>query len=93
MRTLRTIAREINADWSPVHYSAVPYLRAMATLETMADNYGLDSANEIVARFLGNAAQWKGTVARRVKLELKGMLKKAPARSQSTDWRTPAMGR
>jgi len=74
-RSIRTIAKEIREDWKNVYYAAVPYLDAMATLNSINDDYYLDSGRSIVAYFLGNAQTWKGEVARRVKLELKGMLK------------------
>ena len=76
MRPLWKIAIEISNNWNPVYFGAVPYLRAMSQLNLMTDNYGLDSADSIVAYFLSNAATWKGPVARRVKKELNGMLKK-----------------
>ena len=68
-------AYEIRKDWHPVHYSAAPYLDAMLDLERIEDNYFADSAREVVARFLGNATSWRGETARRVKKELKGLLK------------------
>ena len=74
-RPLRTIAAEISSDWVRPHYGAVPYIAAMATLTTMSDTYGMDDAPGIVAYFLTNARTWKGDVARRVKTELKAMLK------------------
>lgn len=71
-RKLCTIAREIGADWGPkMSPHARPYWAAFSTLETIEDKYYLDSARDIVARFLCNAGQWRGPVARAVKLELK----------------------
>jgi hypothetical protein len=40
-------------------------------LETINDKYYLDPAREIVARFLCNAGQWRGPIAREIKTELK----------------------
>ncbi len=74
-RPIHTIAAEINRDWQKVNYSAAPYLDAMHGLSKITDNYGLDSASNVVARFLSNAGSWRGEVARRVKLELKEMMK------------------
>ena len=34
-RTLREIANEIAADWKKPHYSALPYLQAMRTLNSI----------------------------------------------------------
>jgi hypothetical protein len=70
-RTLRAIAREIQTDWKRVYFGAVPYLSAMATLESITDNYGCDDAKSIVLYFLSNATTWRGETARRIKVELK----------------------
>ena len=71
-RKLSTIARDIGNDWGEkMHYAARPYWAAMLQLQTIEDKYFLDSAREIVARFLCNAGQWRGPVARAVKLELR----------------------
>jgi len=74
-RLLCDIAREIRADWKNVSPYAQYYLDAMWSMGSIKENYYVDSGESIVAYFLGNAASWKGEVARRVKLELKGMLK------------------
>ena len=76
-RALYAIAREITADWKNVYFGARPYLDAMHTLTTMDDCYGMDSAHSIVSYFLANAGTWRGEVARRVKKELKSMLKRS----------------
>lgn len=75
MRAISTIAREITTDWRPVNYAAVPYLQAMYQLTSINDNYGCDSGRSVVAYFLSNAATWRGEEARRIKKELKGMLR------------------
>jgi hypothetical protein len=74
-RPLYTIAREIRANWSTVHYTAKPYLEAMATLNNIGDTYIFESARSIVAYFLSNASSWRGDKARAIKTELKNMLK------------------
>jgi hypothetical protein len=74
-RALHEIADEIAADWTKVYFGAVPYLAAMRDLNTLDESYGHDSAREIVLYFLANAQTWRGETARRVKAELKGMLK------------------
>ena len=74
-RTISAIAREIRNDWKNVYFGAKPYLDAMETLESVDDMYFLDHGWEIVARFLSNASTWKGETARRIKAELKAMLK------------------
>ena len=75
MRNLSEIANEIRSNWSNVYFGAVPYLEAMGTLNTIEDNYFMDSGRSIVAYFLANAGTWRGEVARRVKKELNKMLK------------------
>jgi hypothetical protein len=75
MRPLNEIAGEIRRDWKKVYFGAVPYLDALECMESPQGNFGCDSGREIVLYFLSNATTWKGEVARRVKAELKGMLK------------------
>lgn len=75
MRNLSEIASEIRKDWSKVYFGAVPYLDAMSTLESIKDNYFMDTGRSVVAYFLANAGTWRGDVARRVKKELNLMLK------------------
>ena len=79
-RSLATIANEIFADieagnWTaPSQAHAMPYLKAMCSLKSIHDRYYLDSGKSIVRYFLANASTWRGETARRIKLELKGML-------------------
>ena len=75
MRELYTIAADIRKNWTNVYFGARPYLDAMSTLSSIKDNYGLDSAESVVQYFLANAGTWRGEDARRIKAELKGMLK------------------
>ena len=75
-RPLNVIANEIQKDWSAkVYFGARPYLQAMSTLNSVNDNYGMDSGRSIVNYFLANAGTWRGETARRVKAELKAMVK------------------
>ena len=74
-RPLYIIAADIRGAWSKPYFGAKPYLDAMASLHTITDNYGMDSADSIVRYFLANAGTWRGADARRVKAELKSMLK------------------
>ena len=75
-RSLSAIAAEIRKDWgSKVNYAARPYLDAMASMHSINDTYGYDSGKEIVMYFLSNASTWRGETAKRVKSELKSMLK------------------
>lgn len=75
MRFLHEIADEISKDWKKPYYGAVPYLEAMSSLNTIEDNYYLDSARSVVLYFLANANTWRGAKAREIKAELKKMLK------------------
>jgi hypothetical protein len=74
-RSLSTIAREIRADWKKPYFGAVPYLDAMLSLDSIDDEYYYDSAETIVIYFLANAATYRGETAKRIKLELKAILK------------------
>ena len=74
-RPLETIAREIRSDWKNVNYAAEPYLDAMGQLNSINDDYYYDSARSVVLYFLSNAGTWRGDTARKVKLELKVLLK------------------
>lgn len=89
-RTLSAIAREITRDWKRPYFGALPYMGAMSTLNGIDDTYIEDSARSIVLYFLANAGSWRGEVAKRVKKELRGMLKceSAPPES-SRQWATP----
>lgn len=78
-RPLHEIADEIRRDWGrDVNYAAKPYLDAMTGLNSIEGNYGMDTADSIVAYFLSNARTWKGDTARRVKAELKAMQGRKP---------------
>lgn len=75
MRTIKEIALEIKSDWQNVNYAAAPYLDAMHYLESINDDYICDTGHDIVLRFLGNASTYRGDTARRLKAELKELIK------------------
>lgn len=75
MRTLNEIACEIRKDWARPYFGAIPYLDAMQSLNSVSDSYGYDSGKSIVLYFLSNASTWKGETAKRIKSELKALLK------------------
>jgi hypothetical protein len=75
VRPLYVIAKEIRKDWTKMYFGAVPYWEAMTELNSIKDMFYYDTAETIVLYFLGNAQTWKGEVAKRIKLELKAMLK------------------
>lgn len=74
-RPISWIAEEIRKDWKKPYFGAVPYLRAMLSLNDIKDDYGADSGKSIVLYFLSNATSWRGDVAKRCKAELKEMIK------------------
>ena len=77
MRTFALIAAEIQTKWKNVSPYAKEYLDAMATIFTSDKNsrYYFDTAETIVLYFLSNASGWKGEDARRIKAELKSMIR------------------
>lgn len=74
-RSIRQIAREIRATWPTPYFGAEPYIKAMLGLEKPTDKYGQDDGKDIVLRFLTNAKTWRGEDARRIKAELKEIIK------------------
>jgi hypothetical protein len=76
-RPIFHIAAEISRDWRKPYFGAVPYLNAMHTLVDLQSRYGLDDAEGILLYFLANASTWRGDTAKRVKAELKAILKGA----------------
>ena len=77
-RPLNIIAHDITRNWPKPYFGAVPYLKAMYSLNGIGDSYGYDNAKSIVLYFLSNAATWRGPEAKRLKAELKAMLKARP---------------
>lgn len=74
-RPLYAIASEIKRDWKTVYFGAVPYLDAMQGLGSVDESFGYDSGRGIVRYFLANASTWKGETAKRIKAELKALVK------------------
>lgn len=74
-RPLYVIATEIRQDWKKPYFGAVPYLDALNQLNSIDDMYGLEFGDYIIRYFLSNATTWRGETARRIKAELKAMLK------------------
>jgi len=73
VRPIWKIAQEIKADWKKPYFGAVPYLQALSSLTDISDNYGLDSAKEMIIYFLANATTWKGEKAKEIKKELRAI--------------------
>lgn len=55
----------------PWYYYAKPYVEALYSLGTTADNYGADTGKSIVLYALSNLSSWRGETAKAVKAELK----------------------
>lgn len=75
VRPLSVIAAEISRTWPNVYFAAKPYLRAMQSLGSIDDTYGYEDASTVVLYFLSNATTWRGDDARRIKAELKALVK------------------
>lgn len=74
-RKISEIALEIQKDWKKPYFGAIPYIEAMLQLNTIHDDYYLDTAESVVIYFLANAQTWRGETAKRIKAELREMLK------------------
>ena len=75
MRSIAVISAEIRSDWKDVTPEAKPYLEAMACIDRLTDIYGFGSGRMIVTYFLSHARKWKSDRAKRIKTELRDMLK------------------
>lgn len=77
MRTFSEVAREIRAKWSKPYFGAVPYLDALAEVHTSDKNaqYLFEQVKDIVPYLLCNMTTFRGADARRLKAELKDMIK------------------
>ena len=77
MRTFKEIAMEIRQKWANISPYAYPYLDAMLDIDSTDKNapYYYDSAKSVVLYFLANAQGFRGNDARRIKAELRRMIK------------------
>lgn len=71
VRPLKEIANEILLNWKKPSEYAMPYIKAMATLDTVDDHYMWDTGKDVVMYFLANSALWQGEKADAIKKELK----------------------
>ena len=76
-RPIYDIAEEIARDWRKPYFGAVPYLNAMHSLVDLDSRYVAEDAEGILRYFLANSGTWKGETAKRIKAELKAILKGA----------------
>ena len=63
------------AQGKTLYFGVVPYIQAMATINSVKDNYGCDPGSQIVAYALSNLSTWRGEKAREIKKELNQILK------------------
>ena len=75
VRPISVIAAEISRTWPNVNYAAKPYLAAMRSLSSVSDSYLNEDGRGVVLYFLSNATTWRGDDARRIKAELKALVK------------------
>ena len=75
VRPLSVIAAEILVHWKNPYFAAKPYITAMFALNTIDDSYGYEDGKGVVLYFLSNAGSWRGDDARRIKAELKALVK------------------
>ena len=76
-RTFAEIAREIKKVWAKPYFGAVPYINAMVMIDSSDKNslYLYENAESVTRYFLANAQTWRGEDAKRIKAELKSMIK------------------
>ena len=75
-RPLHEIAMDIENHWRNVSSHARVHLNYMHHLHGMGGIYGENNGEQGVLYFLSNAEGWRGEDARRIKKELREMLKK-----------------
>ncbi len=74
-RPLHVIAAEINRTWPKVNFAARPYLDAMGARSAIQGSVPPNDGESVVLYFLSNASTWRGDDARRIKAELKALIK------------------
>jgi hypothetical protein len=75
MRTLSEIAAEIQTDWQIINNGgARDTLECMKHMGQISERFGADpNGYSVVGSFLGSSIGWRGSVARRIKAELRQM--------------------
>jgi hypothetical protein len=84
-RSISEIARDIKrSPWwrSNASIYARDYINAMSCINSIDDQYGLDSGESVVLYALSNMATFKGEEARAIKAELKSHLSKNKKRGR-----------
>lgn len=75
MQTPRQLVATIRADWKNPYFGAVPYLDALATLDSWDQSYMYDDAKGLGMYLLSNLRTYKGETAKAVKATLKEVTK------------------
>ena len=76
-RTFADIAREIKTIWRKPYFGAVPYLDALEKINSTEKDapYLFETAGDLVPYLLANMSTFRGEDAKRIKNELKEMIK------------------
>ena len=74
-KPLSYTAQIIRDNWNNPSPYALPYIEAMAQINSIEDNDYADTAHSVVIYFLANAQTWRGDTARLVKAHLKSLVK------------------
>lgn len=76
-RTFAEIAKEIRKVWKNIYFGAEPYLKALSQVHSSDKNapYLFETAKDQVVYLLANMTTFRGEDARRIKAELKEMIK------------------
>jgi hypothetical protein len=74
-RPVYKIANDILNDWKTPNFAARPYLAAMLTINNEHEQYGHDTAKNIILYFLSNASTYRGIKSKQLKNELKLLIK------------------
>lgn len=76
-RTFAVIAKEIKQLWCKPYFGAIPYLDALSQIHSMDKDtpYLFETAGDIVLYLLANMGTFRGEDAKRIKAELKEMVK------------------
>ena len=77
MRTFAEIAKEIKSVWKKPYFGAVPYLDALENINSTDKHteFLFEEAKDIVVYLLANMTTFRGPDAKRIKAELKEMIK------------------
>jgi hypothetical protein len=75
VRPLYEVAREIRKDWVNMPNYAMAHFEAFENANSINEMFFMDSVKSEVLYFLGSTQTWKGETAKRIKLELKAMVK------------------